>query len=381
MLFQTTQRILLGPGTFSQLGAEAKRLDTRRVLLVSDPGLVAAGLPARAAEILSASGLSTTLHADVEPDPGIETALAAARAAIAADADLVVGLGGGSAMDVAKVASIASVNGLDLAPMFGTDLVPRPGLPTILVPTTAGTGSEVTPISILSDHTEKLKKGIVSPYLLPATAIVDAELTVGVPPPVTAASGMDALLHAVEAFTSRNASPMSDLFATKAISLISANLRTAYADGSNIRARAAMSEGSMLAGIAFANAGVTAVHAFAYPIGAEFHIPHGVANSIMMGPVLGFNAIGNLDRFGAVATALGADTKGLSAREAAMKALAMMDELADDVGVPRRLAPFGVTADDIPRLSASVMKVTRLLANNPRRLTVDDAERLYRAVL
>ncbi|SHO65910.1 alcohol dehydrogenase [Pseudoxanthobacter soli DSM 19599] len=381
MLFQTTQRILLGPGTFSRLGTEAARLGARRVLLVSDPGLVTAGLPARAAEILSGSGLSITLHTDVEPDPGIETALAAARAAIAADADLVVGLGGGSAMDVAKVAAIASVNGLDLALMFGTDLVPRPGLPTILVPTTAGTGSEVTPISILSDHTEKLKKGIVSPYLLPATAIVDAELTVGVPPAVTAASGMDALLHAVEAFTSRNASPMSDLFATKAISLISANLRTAYADGSNIRARAAMSEGSMLAGIAFANAGVTAVHAFAYPIGAEFHIPHGVANSIMMGPVLAFNAIGNLDRFGTVATALGADTNGLSSREAAMKALAMMEELADDVGVPRRLAPFGVTADDIPRLSASVMTVTRLLANNPRRLTVDDAERLYRAVL
>lgn len=381
MLFQTTQRILLGPGTFSQLGTEATRLGARRVLLVSDPGLVAAGLPARAAEILSASGLSIALHTDVEPDPALETALAAARAAIAADVDLVIGLGGGSAMDVAKVAAIAAVNGLDLGPIFGTDLVPRPGLPTILVPTTAGTGSEVTPISILSDHSEKLKKGIVSPYLLPAAAIVDAELTVGVPQAVTAASGMDALLHAVEAFTSRNASPMSDLFAKQAMSLISASLRTAYADGSNIRARAAMSEGSMLAGIAFANAGVTAVHAFAYPIGAEFHIPHGVANSIMMRPVLAFNAIGNLDRFGAVATALGADTRGLSPREAAMKALAMMDELADDVGVPRRLAPFGVTEDDIPRLSASVMKVTRLLANNPRRLTVDDAQRLYSAVL
>jgi alcohol dehydrogenase class IV len=192
---------------------------------------------------------------------------------------------------------------------------------------------------------------------------------------------MDALLHAVEAFTSKNASIVTDTLAKQAIRLISQNLRSAYADGSNIAARAAMLEGSMLAGIAFANAGVTAVHAFAYPIGAEFHIPHGVANSIMMGPVLTFNLVGNLQKFAEIAGVLGAQTIGLSQRDQALLSVQTMKLLAEDIRIPKHLADFGIREEHLPGLADGVLKVTRLLANNPRFLSRDDAIQIYREVL
>jgi len=259
--------------------------------------------------------------------------------------------------------------------------VKRAGLPTILVPTTAGTGSEVTPIAILSDDGEKLKKGIVSPYLFPRAAILDPELTLALPPAVTAATGMDALIHAVEAYTSKNASNLTDMAAIEAMSLISQNIRRAFADGSNIEARSNMLEGSMLAGVAFANAGVTAVHAFAYPIGAEFHIPHGIANSIMLIPVMEFNMMANFSKFADMAEILGGDTEGLTEREAAFEAIEVLRDLAEDLQIPSALSEFGIKESDIPGLAAGVMKVTRLLANNPRQLTLADAEAIYRKVL
>ena len=222
-----------------------------------------------------------------------------------AGADLVVGIGGGSSLDIAKVASVLVTNSDPVSSFFGVDMVPKPGLPAILVPTTAGTGSEVTPIAILSDYGEKLKKGIVSPYLFPAVAMLDAELTVGLPASVTAATGMDALIHAVEAYTSRNATPFTDMLALEAIRQIFRNIRTAFANGSNLEARGGMLEGSLLAGMAFANGGFTAVHAFAYPIGAEFHIPHGIANSIMLTAVMEFNMLGNLSKFAHMAGLFG----------------------------------------------------------------------------
>jgi alcohol dehydrogenase class IV len=198
---------------------------------------------------------------------------------------------------------------------------------------------------------------------------------------VTAATGLDALIHAMEAFTSRNAGSMSDLLAREAMRLIWRNLRTAYANGEDLAARAAMLEGSLLAGMAFANAGVTAVHAFAYPIGAEFHIPHGVANSIMLPPVMEFNMIGNLEKFAQIAECFGEPVRGLNRRSQAACAAQAVRTLVEDLGVPRTLREFGVTDAHIPALAKGVMKVTRLLANNPRRLTAADAEAIYRKVL
>jgi len=284
-------------------------------------------------------------------------------------------------LDITKTAAILVTNSGSVGDFVGIDQVPLPGLKTILIPTTAGTGSEVTPIAILTDEQEKLKKGIVSAFLFPCTALLDAELTLGLPPAITAATGMDALIHAIEAYTSKNATPMTDLLAVRAMGLLFNNIRTAYANGQNLEARNAMLEGSMLAGMAFANAGVTAVHAFAYPIGAEFHIPHGIANSIMLSPVMEFNMLGNLQKFAAMADIFGEDTMGLSRKRAAQVALDAVRELAEDLNVPSSLSDFGVKEENIPGLAAGVMKVTRLLANNPRVLRQEDAETIYRSVL
>lgn len=379
--FHPTPRLIIGPGSINQLPEEIGRLNGKRVVLVTDPGLVQSGIVFKVEEALIKVGLSVHRFDDVEPDPRYETAVYAAERAKEVKGDLVIGIGGGSALDIAKVSSILVTNSEPVNAYFGIDLVPNRGLPLLLVPTTAGTGSEVTPIAILSDHHEKLKKGIVSPYLIPATAVLDAELTVGLPPSVTAATGMDALIHAVEAYTSKNANRFTDLLAIEAMTMLFRNIRAAFAKGTDIEARAMMLEGSLLAGKAFANAGVTAVHAFAYPIGAEFHIPHGVANSMMLAPVMKFNMVGNLPKFARMARVFDDEKDALSEEQAAKYAVEALKNLASDLNIPSRLSDFGIKEQDIPMLAEGVMKVTRLLANNPRELALDDAIEIYRKVL
>jgi len=380
-MFQTTPRIIMGAGCLPQIIGEVKRLESGKVFIVTDPGLVEAGVAGRLERLLGDGGIAFERFDQVTPDPNLDVAHAAAEALRASGAPVVIGLGGGSAIDIAKIAALMVDNNGTLNDYFGIDLIPKPGRRTLIVPTTAGTGSEVTPIVILSDEVERLKKGVVSPYLFPAVALLDPELTLGLPPAVTAATGMDALIHAVEAFTSKNAYPMTDMLAREAMVLISDNIRTAFANGQDLDARGRMLEGSLLAGMAFANAGVTAVHAFAYPIGAEFHIPHGVANSIMLAPVMAFNMLGNLTKFAEMAELLGEETTGMSTREMALAAVEALHTLAADLRIPDHLSQFGVKEADIPMLAQGVMKVTRLLANNPRQMTQEDAERIYLSVL
>jgi alcohol dehydrogenase len=380
-VFQTTGRVIMGAGSINRLGDEIKRLGGSKILIITDPGLVGAGIIERVGNVLTGAGVQFSCFDRVEPDPRFEIVAEALAQLRAEDADLIVGIGGGSSIDIAKVAAIMATNSDPITSYFGIDLVPRPGLKTILIPTTAGTGSEVTPIAILSDHHDKLKKGIVSSYLLPACALLDPELTLGLPAHVTAATGMDALIHAIEAYTSKNATSITDLLAVKAMDLVFNNIRIACANGSNLEARSKMLEGSLLAGIAFANAGVTAVHAFAYPIGAEFHIPHGIANTIMLLPVMEFNLLGNLKKFAAIASIFGQSTLGVSERKAAQLSVEAVRELAEDLNVPQKLGVYGVRDEHIPGLADGVMKVTRLLANNPRVLCVEDAMMIYRKVL
>ncbi len=380
-LFRTTPRIVMGPGSLRQLADEAKLLGAQKVLLVTDKGLVAAGVVEKAMQVLQQDNIRLSVFDAVEADPRYEIVAECVEVVQSEKVDLIVGIGGGSPIDIAKTAAVMATNEGDITEYFGIDLVPKPGLDTIIIPTTAGTGSEVTPIVILSDEDEKLKKGIVSPHLFPNVAILDSTLTLELPPQVTAATGMDSLIHAVEAFTSKNAYWMTDMMAREAIRLIMGNIRTAFANGSDLTARSRMLEGSLVAGMAFANAGVTAVHAFAYPIGAEFHIPHGVANSIMLAPVMEFHMLGNIQKFGELAGLLGEVTDGMNSREMAMAAVNAIRTLSDDLQIPNKLSSFGIKDADIPMLAEGVMKVTRLLANNPRVLTQDDAERIYRQVL
>jgi alcohol dehydrogenase class IV len=371
----------MGPGAVSTVGQEVRALGAARAMIVTDPGIAAAGLLAPVEESLKAARVKYEVFDDVSPDPRYQTVRACLEAAAGFKPRCVIGLGGGSPLDIAKTTAMMLGNPGDIADYFGVDLVPKPGVPALLIPTTAGTGSEVTPIAILSDEDEKLKKGVVSPHLFPRVALLDPELTLGLPPAITAATGMDALIHAIEAYTSVNATGMTDMLASRAMELIADNLRTAYAQGGNLPARAAMLEGSLLAGIAFANAGVTAVHAFAYPIGAEFHIPHGVANTLMLPAVMRFNLVGNLAKFADIAEYLGQPVDGLSDRDAAEEAVEAVLMLAEDLGVPSSLSQFGVKEEHIPELAEGVMKVTRLLANNPRVITQADAEEIYRQVM
>ncbi len=380
-MFQTTPKIIMGEGCLDQIAVEIQKLGCRTVFIVTDSGIVEAGIAGRLEKVLASADIAYHRYDKVEPDPRVEIALDAAAMLEKCRADLVIGIGGGSAIDIAKIAAVLVTNNGGLDDYFGIDLIPGPGLKTMIIPTTAGTGSEVTPIVILSDEAEKLKKGVVSPYLFPAIAVLDPSLTVGLPSRVTAATGMDALIHAVEAFTSKNAYWMTDMMAREAIRLIVGSIRTAFANGSDMEARTRMLEGSLLAGMAFANAGVTAVHAFAYPIGAEFHIPHGVANSIMLAPVMEFNMLGNIDKFAKLADLLGENTTGMNQRDKALAFVEAIRTLSADLQIPTSLDRFGIKDSDIPMLAEGVMKVTRLLANNPRNLTQDDAERIYRSVL
>ncbi|MGB3210392.1 MAG: iron-containing alcohol dehydrogenase [Desulforhopalus sp.] len=380
-IFQTTSRIVRGPGTLGDVANEIIRLKKSKVMIVTDPGIVAAGLVKKLEETLAAANITYSIYDQIEPDPRLQLAVDTAEQLRATATDLVIGIGGGSAIDIAKVAAVLVTNEAEIGSFIGIDQIERAGLPTIIIPTTAGTGSEVTPIAILSDHDEKLKKGIVSPYLFPTVALLDSELTVGLPPHVTAATGMDALIHAVEAFTSKNSDSLTDVFACRAMELLYTNIRQAFQVGSDITARTNMLEGSLLAGMAFANAGVTAVHAFAYPIGAEFHIPHGVANSIMLTPVMEFNMSGNLSKFAVISKHFGHDLTGMSEKEAATLAVDSLRQLAHDLQIPKHLSEFGIKDADIPGLAEGVMKVTRLLDNNPRTLTLQDAEAIYRKVL
>jgi alcohol dehydrogenase class IV len=380
-IFRTTPRIVMGPGAIGQIAQEVHELRAEKVLFVTDKGIIEAGLIKLAQDVLEKSEIKYVVFDAVEPDPRYEIATDCVDRIRSDKVDLVIGFGGGSPIDIAKSSAIMATNDGPISEYFGIDLIPKPGLSTIMVPTTAGTGSEVTPIAILSDEKEKLKKGIVSPYLFPSVAILDPELTLGLPPNITASTGMDALIHAIEAYTSINATDITDILAFQAMELLYHNIRTAFANGNNLEARSKMLEGSLLAGMAFANAGVTAVHAFAYPIGAEFHIPHGVANTLMLPHVMRFNLLGNLPKFAEISEAFDLSTESFDELRAAEMFVDAIERLAEDLRVPRHLAEFGVEENDISGLAEGAMKVTRLLANNPRIMTLEDAKEIYRAAL
>jgi alcohol dehydrogenase class IV len=378
-LFRTTRKILFGLGAVEKTGPEAQLLKAKKVLIITDTGVIQAGLLQGIEKSLQTAGLPFVIFDGVEPDPRIEVVEKSVEKAKKEGIDLIIGFGGGSSLDIAKVTSIMITNPGKIDSFFGIDLVPNPGVPVILIPTTAGTGSEVTPIAILSDTKEKLKKGIVSPTLFPEVAIVDPKLTIGLPPSVTAFTGMDALTHAIESFYSINATDLSDLLAFRAMELLSKNIRMAFAHGENLVARSNVMEGSLLAGIAFANAGVGAVHAFAYPLGGEFHLAHGLTNTLMLPYVMRYNIMGCPSKFAQMAKAFGERVDGISELVGAEIAVRFVERLSDDLRVPRRLRDVNIPEVAIPRLAEAAMKVTRLLANNPRKITLEDAIIIYRS--
>jgi len=373
--FRTADLVKIGVGVLADLQEEVHRLGGTKVLVITDKGVVEAGLVDKVGEPLRSAGISFDVFDGVEPEPPIACAENALALLKEGGHDLLIGLGGGSSMDVSKVVSLIATNEPDPRLYFGVDLIPKPGLPKILVPTTSGTGSEVTAVAILTDTDQSLKRGIVSPYLFADVALVDAEMMRTMPAKVTAATGMDALIHAVEAIVSIRANPLSESLGIHAVELISQNLRAAFEDGDNMEARLAMATASTMAGMAFANSSCCAVHALAYPLGGEYHMAHGVANTLMLAPVMEYNRPACKAELARVAEAMGA------VEISAKSAIRAMINLAKDVEMPLHLKEFGITEGDVPRLAEAAGKVTRLLDVNPRRPTVDEIAMIYRAAL
>jgi alcohol dehydrogenase class IV len=377
MSFKCPGLIHAGLGAIQQLSQEAKALDAKRALLVTDEGVLSSGIGQRVQEQLGRVEIAVETFDKVMPDPDIACAQACAGMAKAGKYDLIVGLGGGSSMDIASISSVMCTNSGDVQDYLGINLVRNPGVPTILIPTTAGTGAEATPNAIVTDTAANLKKAVVSPYIFPTVAIVDPLLTVSMPQTVTSSSGIDALTHAIECYTSKKATPLSDLFAKEAIVMIGRSLRTAVADGGNLEARYDMSIASLYGGIAIANSGVTAVHALAYPLGGQFNVAHGVANGLLLPYVMAFNAMGSIHRFAAVARFMGERVEHLSLLEQAKHAAKAVKDIYRDLKIPQSLRDLQIPKEAIPEMAQAAMEVTRLLGNNPRRMTADDAEKIY----
>jgi alcohol dehydrogenase class IV len=379
--FTTTRALVFRPGAAAELGALAAPLIAGRCLFVTDPGLRRLGLCDPALASLAAAGPEPVVFDAVEADPARATLLAAVAAGREAGVAGVIGFGGGSSMDVAKLAALLLGSGEDLDGAWGVGQAKGPRLPLILVPTTAGTGSEVTPVSIITVGEEE-KRGVSSALLLPDLAVLDADLTLGLPPAITAATGIDAMVHAIEAFASASANnnPLSRMLAHEALRLLGAHVERAVADGSDRAARGAMLLGAMLAGQAFANSPVAAVHALAYPLGGTFHVPHGLSNALVLPHVLRFNAPAAAGAYAEIAADAFPALAGIAGDGPRTEAfIAELEALARRLAMPLRLREVGVPEAALPKMAADAMVHTRLLVNNPRPLTEADALAIYRA--
>jgi alcohol dehydrogenase len=382
--FTTTRTIINEPGSARRLAAICEEQGARSVMLVTDPGIINVGLLEDVLPAFKESGIQLTLFKDVEADPADSTVTDAANQARAAKADYVVGFGGGSSMDVAKLVALLAHPECKqpLSEMYGVGNARGVRLPLLQVPTTAGTGSEVTPIAIVTTGATT-KAGVVSPVLQPDIALLDAELTKGLPAHVTAATGIDAMVHAIEAYTSvHKKNPVSDMLAKEALRLLSSNLMAVVNEGHNLEARSNMLLGALYAGQAFANAPVAAVHALAYPLGGHFHIPHGLSNSLVLPHVMRFNAAN--DTAAAQYAELAPYIMGLDAPEGSPAQITdalitWLEQRIKETGLPMTLRECDIPEDAIAMLASEAMLQQRLLINNPREVTEADALAIYTA--
>lgn len=342
-----------------------------------DPGLVKAGIAARITAPLDGASIPYVLYDSIDPEPGLKLADKGCKLAKGKGCDCVIGVGGGSAMDVAKAVAILMTNGGKAADYLGLDKIAKPGAPKIMVPTSAGTGAEVTFTAVFINEKTGSKGGMNGAPLYPEAAILDPMLTLSLPPNVTAFTGIDALTHALEAYTSTQAHTISEMYSLEAIKLISRNLPKAYANGNNLEARSAMLMGSLLGGKALATAGVGLVHAMAYPMGGMFGIAHGLANAILLPYVIEYNLIGNMEKFARLAGVMGKKTEDMTLREAAERCVEALFELNNDVGIPGTLQDIDIPVEQIPEMARIALTVTRPVENNPRKPSLEHVINIY----
>ena len=374
-------RVNAGPGSIDSLKEVVADFNARNVLIISDKGVAGAGLIARPQALLEEAGASVSIIDDTPPEPSVEQVESILAAAQGTAWDLVIGIGGGSAMDVAKIVAVMLNNDVKLRDLLNKAPIPRRGIPTVMVPTTAGTGSEATPNSIILVPEDELKVGIVSPKLMPDCVILDPQMTLGLPPAITASTGMDALCHAIECYTSKKGNPFSEMIALKAIRLISRSIREAFKNGKNLDARHDMLLGAFYGGMCIATSSTTAVHALAYPLGGKYRIAHGISNAILLPYVMQFNAVGNEAKFRDIAEAMGIDIARLSDAEATQAFIAALFAFNHDLEIPTNLKRWNITEADLETLVEGAAKVTRLLDNNPRPMNKDDIRAVYLKLL
>ncbi len=373
-------QLAIGAGASGIVGEEARRLKVRRALVMTDPGLAEVGMADAVCGHLSKAGVESLVYARVQPDPtdvNVEEGLELLRGHAC---DAVIGIGGGSSMDAAKAVSVMSANSGAIADYMGSHKVPNAGVPIIAIPTTAGTGSEVTKVVVIGDTGRNVKMMCLDLNFLPSVALVDYELSMTMPKTLTANVGIDSLVHAVEAYISRKAHPTTDCLALSAIGLITANVRTAWAQPDNAPAREAMMLGASQAGMAFSNSSVALVHGMSRPIGANFHLPHGLSNGVLAPAVMRYNAPACIDRFAVIAHAMGLEVTGLTDAQAADRAVAAFEELNRDLEIPR-LSECDIARDSferaLPKMAADAI-ASGSPANNPRVPSAEEIVELYR---
>lgn len=375
--FFSPSKIILGVAAAEQVGNEAKSLGGQKVLIITDPGVARVGLVEKIQEALISEKLIVGIFDRVELEPPARVIDECADLVRKEGYDLIVGLGGGSSLDTAKGVSVVGTNEGKVLDYVGIDVVPNKGLPKILLPTTGGSGAEVTRVFAITDEIDKAKKVVYSNYNLADVAILDPLLTISLPPEVTAETGIDALAHAIESYVSVISTPFSDILSIEAIRLISENLPVAYAKGENIEARSNMIFAAALAGLAWASGGLGAVHGLSYVLETEFNLGHAKASSIMLPHVMAFNKIGNLYKYGQVARAMGESIEGLSAYDAAEKSISAVKRLLWSVNISFRLTDYGGSKEFLPKLVEGGMKQARLFVPNPRNLTEHDVKGIY----
>jgi alcohol dehydrogenase class IV len=393
--FHSAGQLLFGRNAVNQLGEIASRLGVKRILIATDPILVKTGLVDRVRAPLDEGRIPVEIFAGGEPEPSFRAAETCVAAARRFQPEAILGLGGGSNLDLAKITATVLAHGGSPRDYVGDDRIPGPILPLICVPTTAGTGSEVSAAAVLTDHENMMKVGILSNHLRPRVALVDPLLTVSCPAKLTADSGIDALTHAIEAYTAvdnqsfplppgertvyQGRHPLGDCLAEKAISLIGANLRRAVKQGGDLDAREGMALGATLAGLAFSNVGVALVHALEYPVGGATHCAHGTGNGLLLPFVMRFNLPGRQKEFATIARLLGEDVSGLSEESAAERAISAVERLRNEIGIPQRLRDLGVKESQLRPFAEKAVSIKRILRVNPRPVTVADLETILRA--
>ncbi|MEN6479779.1 MAG: iron-containing alcohol dehydrogenase [Anaerolineales bacterium] len=375
--FRTAPVVYFGPGAVSKLEGELHQLHAERVALITDPGVERAGLVQR---VIAGLNSQVAVFADVVPEPPVALVDQAVAFIREQRAQAVIGLGGGSSMDTAKMAALMTGNSGTAADYWGVDRVPNPGLPVIAIPTTAGTSSELSPAAVFIDPESRAKKGVNTNLLLARVAILDPELTLGLPPNLTAATGLDALTHAIESYTSPRASLLTDGHAERGIQLIGQHLRRAVCRGDDLEARTGMLAGCFFAGLGLAEVNVGAVHGLAQALGGLFPIGHGLANALLLPYVMAANRIACREKYARVAELLGEATEGLSLDEASERSIEAVRRLTAEVGIPQRLRELNVPRNLLDDVAQSAIETQqRVMTNNPRLINLDEAKALLRA--